>query len=182
MLGLGALFLSFSIEYAPEVYSLLFGEVLGVSRNEIVPTAVLGLVCVAAIALIYRPLMLSSVLPEVGEARGVSAFRMELLFLVVVALAATHDRAGRRHAADLQPDDRRRRRPPARSPTARSWRWRLSVAFALVTVWSGDRRLLHDQLPVGFFVGTISAGAYALGRVWAAWRRRSASAHLGSLA
>ena len=31
MLGLGALFLSFSVQYAPEIYSLLFGEVLGVS-------------------------------------------------------------------------------------------------------------------------------------------------------
>ena len=42
MLGLGALFLSFSVEYAPEVYSLLFGEVLGIASNEIAPTAMLG--------------------------------------------------------------------------------------------------------------------------------------------
>jgi zinc/manganese transport system permease protein len=35
MLGLGALFLSFSSEYAPEIYSLLFGEVLGVSSGEL---------------------------------------------------------------------------------------------------------------------------------------------------
>src|ERR1700678_3034589 len=33
MLGLGALFLSFSSEYAPEIYSLLFGEILGISPN-----------------------------------------------------------------------------------------------------------------------------------------------------
>src|ERR1700728_337208 len=38
MLGLGALFLSFSVEYAPEIYSLLFGEVLGISTNELIPT------------------------------------------------------------------------------------------------------------------------------------------------
>ena len=35
MLGLGSLFLSLSVEYAPEVYSLLFGEVLGISSNEV---------------------------------------------------------------------------------------------------------------------------------------------------
>ena len=68
MLGLGALFLSFSVEYAPEVYSLLFGEVLGISSNQVAPTAALALVCVAAIALLYRPLMLSSVLA--GGRRG----------------------------------------------------------------------------------------------------------------
>src|SRR6201996_5038637 len=49
MLGLGALFLSFSVEYAPEIYSLLFGEVLGISVNEIAPVAALGAVCIVAI-------------------------------------------------------------------------------------------------------------------------------------
>ena len=75
MLGLGALFLSFSIEYAPEIYSLLFGEVLGISTNQLAPTIALAVVCLAAIALLYRPLLLSSVLPDVGEARGISTFR-----------------------------------------------------------------------------------------------------------
>ena len=42
MLGLGALFLSFSVEYAPEIYSLLFGEVLGVSNNELAPSLMIG--------------------------------------------------------------------------------------------------------------------------------------------
>ena len=42
MLGLGALFLSFSVEYAPEIYSLLFGEVLGISTNQLAPTIALG--------------------------------------------------------------------------------------------------------------------------------------------
>src|SRR5271170_2769576 len=39
MLGLGALFLSLSVEYAPEVYSLLFGEILGISSSQLAPTA-----------------------------------------------------------------------------------------------------------------------------------------------
>ena len=46
LLGLGALFLSFSTEYAPEIYALLFGEVLGVSASEVLPIAVLAVVCV----------------------------------------------------------------------------------------------------------------------------------------
>src|SRR5271165_3501954 len=41
MLGLGALFLSFSAEYSQQVYSLLFGEVLGIASNAIAPTALL---------------------------------------------------------------------------------------------------------------------------------------------
>ena len=89
MLGLGALFLSMSVEYAPEIYALLFGEVLGVSTSEVAPVAVLGAVCVASIIVMYRPLMLASVMPELGEARGIRSHRMEMCFLVVVALATS---------------------------------------------------------------------------------------------
>src|SRR5215470_837319 len=45
-LALGAAFLSQTTEYEPEVYSLLFGEVLGVSSSQILPVALLGVVCI----------------------------------------------------------------------------------------------------------------------------------------
>ncbi len=178
MLALGALFLSLSVEYAPEVYSLLFGEVLGISSNEVLPTAVLALACVFAIALLYRPLLLSSVLAEVGEARGVSSFRMELCFLVVVAIASTASvpvvgtllifslMIGPPSAARCFTD-----RPMAALA--------LSVAIALLTVWSAIAASYTSDYPVGFFVGVVSAGVYLIGRLWAT-RRRRAPAPLGS--
>jgi zinc/manganese transport system permease protein len=173
MLALGSLFLSFSSEYAPAVFSLLFGEVLGISSNEIAPTAGLALACVVAIVLLYRPLLLSSVLPELGEARGVSGFRMDLCFLLVLALASTMTVpvVGTFLIFSLMIG------APA---AARSFTDRplvamgLSVAIALVTVWSAIAASYETNYPVGFFVGSISAGAYALGRGWAAWRRSRA--------
>src|SRR6202451_4829859 len=42
MLGLGALFLSFTTQYSAEIFALLFGEVLGVSAAELLPVALLG--------------------------------------------------------------------------------------------------------------------------------------------
>ena len=87
MLALGAVFLSQTTQYEPEIFSLLFGEVLGVASNEILPVAVLGVVCIAAVLVLYRPLILSSVVPDIGESKGVSSQRMETAFLVVVALA-----------------------------------------------------------------------------------------------
>ena len=87
MLALGAAFLSRTTEYEPEIYSLLFGEVLGVSTTEILPVAGLGIACIAAIAVLYRPLMLSSIVPEIAEARGIRSHRIEMCFLLVVALA-----------------------------------------------------------------------------------------------
>jgi zinc/manganese transport system permease protein len=172
MLGLGALFVSLSVEYAPEIYSLLFGEVLGISSTELVPTAALAIVCIAAVIFLYRPLMLSSVLAEAGEARGVSRFRMELCFLVVVALATTMTvpvvgtllifslMIGAPAAARSFTD----RPAPAIA---------LSVAIALGTVWLAIALSYTTDYPVGFFVGSISALSYALGRGWAAWRRRA---------
>ena len=173
MLGLGALFLSMSAEYAPAVYSLLFGEVLGIASNEIAPTAVLGLLCILAVAVSYRRLMLSSVLPEVGEAQGVRAFRMEMLFLAVLALATTMTVpvVGTLLIFSLMIG------APA---AARSFTDRpllamaLSVAIALLIVWIAIAVSYTTNYPIGFFVGVLSAAAYACGRVWAAWRRSAA--------
>jgi zinc/manganese transport system permease protein len=61
LLGLGALFLSVTREYSQEVFSLLFGEVLGVGADEIAPIAILSALSVAAIAVMFRPLLLNSV-------------------------------------------------------------------------------------------------------------------------
>ena len=89
MLGIGALFVSWSSQYAQEAYSLLFGEVFGVSTDEVLPILVLGALSMAAIIAMFRPLMLSSALPEVAAARGVPPRRMDLAFLLVMALATS---------------------------------------------------------------------------------------------
>jgi len=176
MLGLGALFVSLNVEYVPEVYSLLFGEILGVSASQLVPTAVLAVVCAVVIALLYRPLMLSSLLPDVAEARGIATGRMELAFLAVVALATTMTvpvvgtllifslMIGAPAAARSFSDE------PIRALG-------LSVAIALLIVWAAIALSYQTNYPVGFFVGTISAGSYALGRAWAAWKRTAKIAH-----
>jgi len=170
MLGLGALFLSFSVEYAPEIYSLLFGEVLGVSATEIAPVAILAVLSIGAILLLYRPLLLSSMMPELAEARGVRAQRMELLFLIVVALATslTLPVVGALLIFSLMIG------PPAaaRSITDRPLPAMLaSVLIALAVVWVSIAAAYQTNWPVGFFVGTLGAVCYAAGRGWAAVRR-----------
>jgi zinc/manganese transport system permease protein len=173
MLGLGALFLNFSVEYAPEIFSLLFGEVLGISSNELAPTIALAAACMIALALLYRPLLLSSVLPEGGQARGLPPFGIEICFLVVVALATTMTVpvVGTALIFSVMIG------PPAaaRAFTARPYvAIGLSVAIALVVVWSAIALSYQTNWPVGFFVGVMSASAYAFGRTWAFLRRRGA--------
>ncbi len=170
MLALGAAFLSRTTEYEPQIYSLLFGEVLGVSTNQILPVLLLGIVCIAAVAVIYRPLLLSSILPEVAEARGVRSHRIGICFLVILALATamTVPVVGALLIFSLMIG------PPAaaRSLTSRPGLAMIaSVVIALVTVWVAIAAAYLYNWPVGFFVGALGALSYGIGRGWAAWRR-----------
>ncbi len=171
MLALGAAFLSRTTEYEPEIYSLLFGEVLGVNSSEILPVALVGLVCITAVAVIYRPLMLSSIVPEVAEAKGVRSYRIEICFLVVVALATTVTVpvVGALLIFSLMIG------PPAaaRSLTSRPVLAMIgSVVIALVTVWVAIAASYLYNWPVGFFVGALGALSYGIGRGYEPERAR----------
>lgn len=170
MLALGAAFLSLTTEYEPEIYSLLFGEILGVSTSQILPTAALGIACIAAIAVLYRPLLLASVVPEIAEARGIRSYRIEICFLLVLALATamTVPVTGALLIFSLMIG------PPAaaRSLTRRpALAMLLSVVIALITVWAAIALSYLYNWPVGFFVGTLGALSYGIGRAWAARQR-----------
>jgi zinc/manganese transport system permease protein len=180
MLALGAAFLSQTTEYEAEIYSLLFGEVLGVSSISILPVAALAVACVVVIAILYRPLMLSSVVPEIAEAKGVRARRIEITFLLVIALATTVTVpvVGALLIFSLMIG------PPAaaRYLTSRPVvAMALSVAIALITVWASIAADYLYNWPIGFFVGAFGALSYGAGRAWAARRRamviRSAAPH-----
>jgi len=167
MLGVGALFVSWSTQYAQEAYSLLFGEVFGVSADQVRPIVVLGAVSVAAIVVMFRPLLLSSALPEVAEARGVPPRRMELAFLLVMALATsmTVPVVGALLMFSLMIGPA----AAARSLTARpGLAMTLSVVIALVTVWIAIAAAYQSNWPLGFFVGVIGAAFFLAGKAWSA--------------
>lgn len=173
MLALGAAFLSHTTEYSPEIFALLFGQVLGVSTTEILPVVVLALVCLGAIAALYRPLLLSSAIPEIAEARGVRAHRMETMFLVVLALATamTVPVVGALLIFSLMIG------PPAaaRALTGRPLpAMGVSTVIALITVWTAIASSYATDWPIGFFVGIYSAAVYGAGRAWSAWRSSTA--------
>jgi len=177
MLGLGALFLSWSTEYAPEIYSLLFGEVLGLSGNDTSLTAILAVACVLILACVYRPLLLSSTLPEVAEARGISAARIDALFLVLVALATTTavPVVGALLMFSLMIGPPAAARALTKHPAPAM---ALGVVLALATVWIAIAASYQTNWPIGFFVGVGSAAWYVLARIgaWASSRVRSGHA------
>jgi zinc/manganese transport system permease protein len=164
MLGLGALFLSFSVEDESSITSLLFGEVLGIGDNELWPTVALSALCLLVLAALWRPLLLASVLPE--SANAINPFGIELAFLLLVALATTMTVpvVGTTLIFSLMIG------PPAaaRSFTARPGSaLALSVAFAVAVAWGAIALSYTTYWPIGFWVAVFSASAYTFGRVWA---------------
>jgi zinc/manganese transport system permease protein len=179
MLGLGALFVSISSQYAEKTYSLLFGEVFGVSRSEVLPIIGLGVAAAVAIGAAFRPLMLTSALPEVAEARGVSTRRMDLYFLIVMALATsmTVPVVGALLMFSLMIGPA----AAARSVTARPGAaMALSVVIALATAWLSIALSYRTNWPLGFFVGIIGAAFYLIGLVARAAAPRRAVAPRGA--
>jgi zinc/manganese transport system permease protein len=163
LLGLGTLFLSMTTEYSQGVYALLFGEVLGISRSEITPVAAMSAVAIAAIVILFRPLLLSSISPELAEARGVSSRRMELCFLGILAFATciSVPVVGTLLVFSLMVGPA----AGARSLTDRpQLAIVLSVGIALITVWVSIALAYVLNWPVGFFVGSIGVLSYAVGR------------------
>src|SRR5262249_37410539 len=109
----------------------------------------------------------ASALPGVAEARGVRARRMELAFLLVMALATsmTVPVVGALLMFSLMIGPA----AAARALTARpALAMTLSVVIALVTVWAGIAASYQSDWPLGFFVGVIGAGFFLAGRAYAA--------------
>jgi zinc/manganese transport system permease protein len=171
MLALGAAFLTLSSDYEPAINALLFGEILGVSASEILPVLALGVLCLVALVLLFRPLVFTSVAPELAEARGLNATLIETIFLVVLALstALTVPVVGALLTFSLMIG------PPAAARLLSSRPGRaiaLSVALALVTVWLSIAGSYTFNLPIGFFVGSIGAVMFLGARLWGAQRAR----------
>lgn len=89
MLGLGVLFISLYKGYATEAYSLLFGEILGISSSDVWTTLLAGLIIVIAVGFAYRRLLFTSLDEDVAEARGISILGMNILFMILLALATS---------------------------------------------------------------------------------------------
>lgn len=89
MLGLGVLFISLYKGYATEAYSLLFGEILGISASDVVITLVAGLIILLCVTAMYRPLLFTSLDEDVAEAKRVPVLAMNILFMLLLAVATS---------------------------------------------------------------------------------------------
>ena len=163
LLGLGAFLLSRTTEYSQAVYALLFGELLGVGRREIVPVALLGATSIGLSIALFRPLLLDTLSPELAEARGVRGGRLHLVFLANVALAASAALpvVGALLVFSLMVGPAAAARGLSDRPLPAML---LSAVLAVAFVWAAIALSFATDCPVGFFVGALGAIGYAVGR------------------
>lgn len=167
--GLGVLFGSLASANASTTTSVLFGNLLAVSDEELVVFALFTAAVALVLALVARPLVFASVDPAVAEARGVPVRALGVAFVVLLALTITmavqvvgtlllFGLVVTPAAAALRLTAR-----PARVAA-------IAVTIALVSVWTGLVLAAMLNLPPSFFVVTVSVLVWTV--VLAGTRRR----------
>jgi zinc/manganese transport system permease protein len=177
-LGLGVLFISLYRGYATEAYALLFGAILGISSSDVTVTLAAGLISLACVAAIYRPLLFSSVDEELAGAKGVPVTALSIAFMVILAVAVTEavQVVGVLLIFAL-----------IVTPAAIAVRFTsrpalailIGVVLALVFTWLGLAIAFYSPHPVSFFITSLAFGTYVAvrilepARLWALRRERA---------
>jgi len=160
-LGLGLLFFRLYAGSAAGIYSFLFGSILGISDRDVLLTLIVAVIGLVALAVFGRPLVFATVDPDVAEARGVRVRLMSIGFLVILALAVAIavQIVGTLliFALLVAPG------ACALQLTARPGRaLGLSVVLSLLFTWLGLAFAYFSDLPVGFFITTLSFATYVV--------------------
>jgi zinc/manganese transport system permease protein len=164
-LGFGLLFLHYYTSFATQATAILFGNVLAVDHTMIVTLAALGTITLAALAVIMRPLIFSSLQPELAEAKGVPLRFVSIAFLALVAIAvsACAQIVGVLLVFTLMVG------PPAAAQRV--------TALALADAWLGLTRAFYTDWPVSFCIACLSAIGYF---ICLGLPRRAVHAHAGA--
>lgn len=165
MLGLGVLFISLYTGYATEAYSILFGEILGISANDVLLTLAASLTIIAVVSIIYRPLLFSSLDEEVAEAKGLNMLFLGIVFMLLVAVATSFavQVVGVLLIFSLMVTPAATAQHLARRPARVIL---ISVAIALAATWLGLFIAFYEPYPVSFFITSIVFSVYLLVRLF----------------
>jgi len=163
MLGLGVLFISLYSGYATEAYSLLFGEILGISSGDVLVTLIAAIVLLIVVAIVYHPLLFTSLDEDVAEAKGISIFWIGVVFMLLVAVATSIavQVVGVLLIFALMVTPAAVAQQLARRPAQGII---ISVVIALAATWLGLFISFYVPYPVSFFITTITFAVYLVVR------------------
>ena len=158
-LGMGLLFISLYTGYATEAYSILFGEILGVSRDQVLLTVGACVAILAGIGLVYRPLLFASLDEDVAEAKGMPMLFLGTFFMLIVAVAVSFavQVTGVLLIFSLMVTPAATAQYLSRRPQTAII---ISTGIALMATWVGLFVAFYTPYPVSFFITAIVFGLY----------------------
>jgi zinc/manganese transport system permease protein len=163
-LGLGLLFTALYKGSASRAIGILFGEIFGISGQEVLVTAVAGVLTLVALGVIYRPLLFASLDEEVADARGVPVRALSIAFVVILAVAVSEavQAVGvllifALIVAPAAIAERFTHRP--------SRGLLLAALLAVLFTWAALAVSYYLPYPVGFFITSFASGSYVLARL-----------------
>ncbi len=166
-LACGFLFVSLYKGFLNGLNSLLFGTITGVTDRQVIVLLVAGGGCLAVLAALGRPLLFTSIDPDVARARGVPVRLVGTAFLVLLAIAAagTSQVTGSLLVFSLLV-------APAATASRLTARpalgLALSIGLALLVTWIGEGIAFFSPYPIGFWVTSLAFGAYLLAIIYRA--------------
>jgi zinc/manganese transport system permease protein len=191
-LGLAALLLYFLATYHNETgaaATIFFGSMFAIAGSTIPLVILLSAIVLTIVAVLYRPLLLSSMSTELAAARGIPVRLVGALYLlalaIAVALAAITIGTILSTALLIGPAAtalRVTRRPAAAILTAGLIGTAATCLGIVLAYDSYDWSHARNGWPVSFFVVTIVFASYLLAGVpglWRARKRRAATTNLG---
>src|ERR1700680_1308545 len=163
-LGLGLLFTALYKGSAGLAIGILFGQIFGITSDEVAVTLVAGSLTVLALVVVYRPLLFATLDEEVAEAKGVPVRGLSVAFMVVLAVAVSEavQVVGVLlvFALIVAPAAIAERFTPRPSRGVL-----LAAVLAALFTWAGLTIAYYLPYPVGFFITTIAFWSYILARV-----------------
>ncbi|VEG58055.1 ABC-3 protein [Mycolicibacterium aurum] len=162
--ALGLLFNSLATRSSSTMTNVLFGNLLAITNEQIISFAGLLAVLAASIAVIYRPLLFTSVNAQVADAKGVPVRALSIVFMILLGLTVTMavQAVGTLLLFALVVT-------PAAAAIMLTPRPSLAIAIStvinLVAVWLGLGLSAMFNMPPSFLIVTIACGVWAV--VWA---------------
>ncbi len=158
-LGLGLLFISLYSGYATEAYSILFGQILGISSGNVMITLLVSAIILAILAVVYRPILFASLDEDVAEAKGMNVVALGAIFMILLAAAVS---------IAIQVSGVLLIFALMVTPAATAVRLTrkpkhaiaLAVAISLLATWAGLLLAFYAPYPVSFFITSIVFLAY----------------------
>jgi len=160
-LACGFLFVSLYHGFLNGLNNLLFGTIIGITDQQVLVLLIADTGCLLALILLGRPVLFSTIDPDVAQARGVPTRLVSTAFLVLLGIAAggTSQITGSLLVFALLVAPAAAATRLTAQPAAGV---ALSITLAVLITWIGETFAFFSPYPIGFWVTTLGFGVFLL--------------------